>query len=88
MTRLQQIRRQDNLVEFAGADGFVYAGDGLILFFIKHDGQEVQRNFTLCNTAREARREVKAREVEGWRCCWKVYGRLHLPERLPGHLTA
>jgi hypothetical protein len=80
VTILQKIRQMQNLEDFAEADGFEYTGDGLILFFVaQEDDGKVQRDFVLCTTAREARREIKTRQAAGWKCCWKVFGRLHLP---------
>src|SRR5437763_879663 len=63
MTRLQEIRQMHNLKDFAGADGFEYVGDGLILFFVKEREGGVERDFVLCGTAREARREAKGSRV-------------------------
>lgn len=88
MTRLRRIRQLHNLEDFAEADGFEYVGDGLVLFFVKEDDGGVQRDYVLCSTAREARREVKTRQAAGWECCWKVFGRLHLPNELPSFLKS
>lgn len=80
MASLREINQLNGLDAYAEEDGFEFVGTGLILFFVIGRGEEaVRRDFVLCSTVREAKREMKARRAAGWKCVWKVFGRLHLP---------
>ena len=79
MASLREINQLNGLEVYAEGDGFEYMGTGLVLFFVSGRGQEtVRRDFVLCRTVREAKREMKARRAAGWECCWKVFGQVHL----------
>jgi hypothetical protein len=80
MASLRGLHQLNALEAHADEDGFEFVGTGLVLFFVSGRGtQSVQRDFVLCSSVREAKREMKARRAAGWKCCWKVFGQVHLP---------